>query len=246
MLQFARPARAAAVVGPSTMWPRCISAGFSGHSGGMGDHVAVRTWARAGERAAAVAGTPAIDQTVAGESVGPARRVAAAGPAANLDGPIRPPQCHMQATSLDAKSGDDAWHGSGVCAVVCVVRATEHRVCCGVIGLWVSREHIVLRLVGLGRAICARCGRTSIVARALECRLCMLEARFPERTRSALREGWCAAAILAALGWVGACVARAQQSRATRACGRGQRSHAAWQAQRERRSDHSIQAIVRL
>lgn len=53
----------------------------------------------------------------------------------------------------------------------------------------VWREHVVLRLNLLGRALCARCGRTSPRAMALERFACVPAGRFPTGAASAVRTG---------------------------------------------------------
>lgn len=59
----------------------------------------------------------------------------------------------------------------------------------GVVELRVWCEHVVLKPVGPSRGSCARSGRTSIAARALERRPCPPpEVRFPKRVRSTLRD----------------------------------------------------------
>lgn len=75
-----------------------------------------------------------------------------------------------------------------------------------VVGLLLGREQVVPSPVGLCRAICARCWRSRMRWSAGPC---LPEGRLPERVRSTLRDGRCAAAIAKASVRVAVFLARA-------------------------------------
>lgn len=105
----------------------------------------------------------------------------------------------------------------------------ESRRCGGAVGLRVWREHVGLRPLGPGRAMCRR---TSIVVRALERPPCTPEGRIRESARSAPRYGQFAAALAAALDRRASGMGAIRPPR--RAGGRARCSHAVRRAHRGR------------